>query len=42
MDLTRLREGRVGRTRTWASVCVGLFGDDAADRPSGDEDADGN
>jgi hypothetical protein len=27
MDLNRLSDKRAKRTRTWAAVCAGLFGD---------------
>jgi len=39
MDLSRLDGKRGRRTRAWASVCVGLFGDDVAgDRAVDDAD----
>ncbi len=31
MDLNRFGKTRAKRTRTWAAVCAGLFGDSSSD-----------
>jgi hypothetical protein len=40
MDFDRLGKRRANRTRTWASVCVGLFcaGDSATEETASPED----